>query len=80
MCAGRKERGKGEREGERQAEREEGRSKGGREEGTRKRREGKEEGSICHLVGGDFDRSNTLKQATMSLLLGLGAVRILHSY
>ena len=57
--------GKGREEGERQAEREGGRR--GRERKGKRR----EEGRICHLGGSDFSHSNTLKQATMDLLLGL---------
>lgn len=72
MCAGRKELGKGEREGVRQAERE-----GGRRE--RERREEKGGGKDLSPGGSDFSGSNTLKQATMNLRLGLVAVRILHS-
>ena len=79
MCAGRKARGKGEREGGRQKRRKEGAKDGGRrgrERGGKERKEGR----VCHLAGSDFSRSNTLKQATVNLLLGLGAVRIPHSY
>ena len=65
--------GKG-REGRSEAGRE-----GGREEGKRERREEKGGGKDLSPGGSDFSGSNTLKQATMNLRLGLVAVRILHS-
>ena len=58
----------------RDGERERGREGGGqrgREAGGEETEEGRAGGRICHLVGNAFSQSNTLRQAAMSLLLGL---------